>query len=141
MVFKNSIVLGKLTRGLIALLPVLMLGGCRPADQRMLVAYVRGSWVIGVTPGTWNVGETKDCEIASRSPILPDSRGDVLLCGEVTRETWGLAAGNDLRSQIYEAATPRDVAFVNSGHPMYSGSKFTHTLWQCERAGEDLRCR
>jgi hypothetical protein len=61
--------------------------GCRPKNQDMLVAYVRGNLADGVKQGTWDIGEVKECGDTNPA-VLPDKRYDLLVCGTETQAAW-----------------------------------------------------
>ncbi len=100
----------------------------------MQVAYLKGNWAYGMTQGTWNYGETRECQLASRSFQPPDTRGDVLFCGSDTELAWNLGwLRPDLRNKIYENARLLKVSFRSSGH----SSRNKDPWWICKRNGED----
>jgi hypothetical protein len=113
--------------------------GCRPRNQNMLLAYVRGDiFLPDLRRGNWNVGETTRCQIASRTSTAPDSRGDLLLCGAETQGAWSQTwLRSDIKPQIYNAATEQAVRFHSIGH---SGGRFGPDWWQCRKTPEGINC-
>jgi len=82
----------------------------------MLVSYVRGDFYYGFSSGSWELNETKECEIASRTSRPLDDRKDVLLCGMDTRTAWKLSwIRSDLRTVVYEHARRFAVTFHSAG--------------------------
>ena len=85
----------------------------------------------------WNEGDVKECQIASRSSIPPDKRGDLLLCGSDTLNAWSvtwLLPG--VKSQIYEKTSSFPVTFRSSGH----SSRAHDTWWWCKRTLDRIDC-
>ena len=81
-------------------LVILVNTGCRPKNQDMLVAYVRGNFADGVKQGTWDIGEVTECGDTNRD-VLPDKRWDLLVCGAETESAWEqIWLRNDIKSQI-----------------------------------------
>jgi hypothetical protein len=113
--------------------------GCRPRNQPMLVAYVRGDvFLPDLRPGSWGVGETTRCQIASRTSSAPDQRGDLLLCGAQTQGAWSQTwLRGDIKTQIYNAATEQVVTFHSVGH---DGGRFKPRWWQCRKTPEGISC-
>ena len=123
-------------RGAIALI-VLLCEGCAPKGGTMQVAYLKGNWAYGVTQGMWDYGETRECQLASRSSQPPDKRLDVLVCGSDTELAWNLGwLRPDLRNKIYENARLLKVRFRSSGH----SSRNKGTWWICKRNDEEIIC-
>jgi hypothetical protein len=105
----------------------------------MLVAYVQGDiFLPDLQLGTWNFGETKRCEIASRGTIPPDKRGDLLLCGDKTQLAWSQTwLRGDIKTQIYEAAKTQFVNFHSIGH---GGTRGGRVWWQCTKSSAGIDC-
>jgi hypothetical protein len=105
----------------------------------MLVAYAQGDiFLPALRPGSWQVGETRRCEIASRGSLRPDKGRDLLLCGDTTQLAWSQTwLRGDIRNQIYDAAKALKVSFHSAGH---SGRKGTSPWWQCGRTSEGIDC-
>ena len=72
----------------IALLLLLVAVACAPKGGNMQVAFLRGNAAYGMTQDKWDYGETKECQLASRSSQPPGPRGDVLVCGSETELAW-----------------------------------------------------
>lgn len=119
----------------------ILLANCKPPDQKILVATVRGNYISGIRARSWNYGEVRVCELASKSTVPPDTRGDLLLCGSETQDAWGNTEDNKGRSDIYSSAVMTNVKFLNSGHPGASGSKFSRTIWHCQKSMEGVLCQ
>lgn len=113
--------------------------GCRPANQDMLVAYVEGDvFLPSLRAGHWDFGEDVECELASRTSVLPDDRGDLLLCGAKTQLAWSQAwLRADIKTQIYETAVKQTVKFHSLGR---GGNRGGHRFWQCKRAPDEVDC-
>jgi hypothetical protein len=61
------------------------------------VACVQGeAFLPDLRAGTWNVHEEMECQVANRTSIPPDERGDLLLCGAKTQLAWSQACLDDL---------------------------------------------
>ena len=117
----------RMTRTGIVLLFLLSVG-CTPKSGNMQVACMRFNSFYNLTPASWNYGETKKCQMASRSTQLPDKRGDLLICGEDARVGWSMSyLRSDFKSQMYENAHAVPVTFRSSGH-----SGRSDTWWACE---------
>ncbi len=112
--------------------------GCKPKNQNMLVAYVGGDLFLPrISSRSWVVGETKACQIASRTSIPPDKWRDLLLCGSDTQLAWSQTwLRADIKKAIYEAAGEQAVSFDSSGH----SSRFTGRWWECRRIAEGISC-
>ena len=55
---------------------LVLLTGCKPKDQEMLVVYVQGDvFRPSLSPAPWGEGESQQCRIASRGSPAPDKRG------------------------------------------------------------------
>ena len=116
---------------------ILVAAGCTPKDGTMKVAYMCFNADYSMRPGIWNEGETKECQIASRSTEPPDKRGDLLICGNSTQTGWSISwLRPDIKSQIYENASTMSVTFHSAGH----SSKVQDTWWSCKRIHENVRC-
>jgi hypothetical protein len=115
--------------------------GCRPKSQDMLVAYVQGDvFLPNLRAGVWNVGEGLECQIASRTSIPPDERGDLLLCGAKTQLAWSQTwLRPDIKTEIYGAAKKQTVKFLGSGHVGHNG-RYSPRLWQCRRTVARFEC-
>lgn len=110
--------------------------GCRPKNQDMLVAYVRGNFAYGVKPDTWDIGELKECENTNRAVLL-DKRWDLLVCGAETQAAWEQSwLRSDLKSAIYQSATIFSVSFLSIGRSKYRG--YQPRVWQCKRTSEQI---
>ena len=121
-----------------AIVLVILEAGCAPKDRSMPVAYIKDGYAMyGVKPDTWDYGEVKECQIASRSTQRPDERGDLLLCGAATMTAWGMSwLRPDFKSQIYQNARTFAVTFRSAGH----SSRFHDTRWWCQRRPESINC-
>jgi hypothetical protein len=112
------------------------LNGCRPKNQDMLVANVRGNYAYGVKAGTWNLNEVKDCGMANRA-MLPDKRSGLLVCGAETQAAWDVVwLRSDIKSQILESARTFAVIFHSSGRSRRDS--FQPKVWQCKRTSERI---
>jgi hypothetical protein len=130
-------------------LPILGLGlllifatECRPANQTILVAYVKGDvFLPNLESGNWNINEIQECEIASREsvPNKPEEGRDLLLCGEKTQLAWSQTwLREDIRVQIYAAAKKLHVNFRSAGHG--GRSRGSSPRWQCKKRADGLDC-
>jgi hypothetical protein len=91
----------------------------------------------GVKSDMWNYGEVRECQLASRSTVRPDERGDLLLCGTETLSAWSISwVRPDFKSQIYENARTYAVTFRSAGH----SSRAHDTWWWCNRTAENISC-
>jgi hypothetical protein len=153
MTFERNIVVG--------LLVVLLLAGiaCGPKNGDMPVVYVEKDITsdLMVRPGTWEVGEIKRCELASRAtPFLSPGEKDLLLCGMPTSLLWLeskpsgeqtvkypqlVEQGKQARHYLYNHAKTFAVAFHNNGQkePWIDGKGYD-TFWQCKRTGDGISC-
>jgi hypothetical protein len=115
--------------------------GCRPKNQDMLVVDVQGDVFLSrLTASIWNFGEVIECQIASRTSIPPDERGDLLLCGAKTQLAWSQTwLRSDIKTQIYAAAERQAVEFRNAGHPLL-GNRYSPRLWQCRKTPDRILC-
>ncbi len=103
----------------------------------MPVVYMRGNTADGMRQGTWDYGEVKECQIASRSTQPPDNRGDLLLCGPDTEYVWNISwLRPDLKTQIYEGARTFRVTFRSAGR----SSRTRDTWWKCQRTPDAIHC-
>jgi hypothetical protein len=127
----------QLATGLLLMIAV----GCRPESKDMLVAYVQGDiFLPHLRAGIWNVGEGMECQIASRTSIPPDERGDLLLCGAKTQLAWSQTwLRPDIKNEIYGAAKKQTVKFHSAGHPGHDG-RYSPRLWECSRTPERIDC-
>ena len=115
--------------------------GCRPKSPDMLVAYVQGDvFLPNLRAGVWNVGEGLECQIASRTSIPPEERGNLLLCGAKTQLAWSQAwLRPDIKTEIYSAAKKQAVRLHSAGHPGHDG-RYSPLLWQCRQSPERIDC-
>ena len=113
--------------------------GCRPKNQELLVSHIEGDvFLPDIRAGIWNFGEGIDCQIASRTSVLPDGRGDLLLCGAKTQLAWSQTwLRPDIRTQIYDAATKQRVKFRSAGH---GGGRGHPPSWICKRIPDEIDC-
>jgi hypothetical protein len=113
--------------------------GCKPSNQSMLVVNVQGDvFLPKLQACTWKIGQTERCEIASRGSILPDARGDLLLCGDKTRLAWSQTwLRSDIKTQIYNAAQIRTVKFHGIGQ---DGGRGRSPLWTCNWSAAGIDC-
>jgi hypothetical protein len=113
--------------------------GCKPKNQDLLVAHIEGDvFLPNLRAGAWNLDEGLNCQIASRTSMPPDSRGDLLLCGAKTQFAWSQTwLRADIRTQIYDAATKRRVNFQSSGH---GGGRVSPPSWLCRRTPDEIDC-
>lgn len=123
-----------------ALLLVIALG-CRPKNQDMLVAHVQGDvFLPHLGAGIWNFGEVIECQIASRTSIPTDKRGDLLLCGAKTQLAWSQTwLRPDIKTQIYAASKRQAVEFRSVGHPVL-GTRYSSPTWQCRKTTDRIVC-
>jgi len=121
-----------------AIVVLILEAGCAPKDRSIPVACIRSGYAAyGVKPDTWDYGETKECQLASRSTQPPDERGDMLLCGTETLTAWGMSwLRPDFKSQIYQNARTFPVTFRSAGH----SSRAHDTWWWCKRTAESVSC-
>jgi hypothetical protein len=115
--------------------------GCRPKNQDMLVAHVQGDMFLShLGASVWNFNEVIECQIASRTSIPPDERGDLLLCGAKTQLAWSQTwLRPDIKTQIYAAAERQAVEFRSAGHPAL-GNRYSPRLWQCKKTPDRMVC-
>jgi hypothetical protein len=115
--------------------------GCRPKNEDMLVAHVQGDvFLPHLSAGLWNFSEVIECQIASRTSIPPDGRGDLLLCGEKTQLAWSQTwLRPDIKTQIYAAAEKQPVEFHSAGHPLL-GNRSKPRSWQCRKTPDRVVC-
>jgi hypothetical protein len=128
-------------QGLLAIALFLTLGvGCRPENRNMLVAHVEGDvFLPRLRDGRWGPEENVECEIASRTSVSPDDRGDLLLCGTQTQLAWSQTwLRADIKTQIYEAAIEQKVTFHSVGR---GGNRGGHRFWQCKRTLGKIDCK
>ena len=123
-----------------ALLLVIAIG-CRPKNQDMLVAHVQGDvFLPRLNAIPWNFSEAIECQIASRTSIPPDGRGDLLLCGEKTQLAWSQTwLRPDIKAQIYAVAERQAVEFHSIGHPLL-GNRSEPRSWQCRKTQDRVVC-
>jgi hypothetical protein len=135
---KNS---GSPLRYCAAALLLIIAIGCRPKNQDMLVAHVQGDvFLPHLSASLWNVSEVIECQLASRTSIPPDERGDVLLCGEKTQLAWSQTwLRPDIKTQIYAAAERLAVEFRSVGHPLL-GNRSKPRSWQCRKTPDRVMC-
>jgi len=115
--------------------------GCRPKNQDMFVVHVQGDvFLPHLSTGIWNFGEVIECQIASRTSIPPDERGDLLLCGAKTQLAWSQTwLRPDIKTQIYAAAERQAVEFRSVGHPIF-GNRYAPRWWQCRKTTDRTVC-
>lgn len=113
---------------------------CRPKNQEMLVAYVQGDiFLPHITPQAWNLGETKECQIASLTSQKPDDRGDLLLCGYCAQLGWSqIWLRRDIEDQIYSSSLKKSVRFHSIGHDR--GSRNSDPWWKCQKNIDGIDC-
>jgi hypothetical protein len=100
----------------------------------VLVACVRGNYAYGVKPGTWALGEVKECGMAKRA-MLPDQRRDLLVCGAETQAAWDVAwLRSDIKSLLLDSAKTFAVTFHGVGRSRRD--TFQPRVWQCKRTSE-----
>ena len=92
---------------------LLLVAECKPPAQKMLVVYVHGDvFLPDFRSATWNSGDAVDCELASKTSIPIDKRGDLLLCGGLTQLAWSQTwLRADIKSQLYQSANTLAVDF------------------------------
>jgi len=102
------------------------------------VVSVQGNYAYGVKPGTWDLGEAKECGMANPA-MLPDRR-DLLVCGVETQAAWDVVwLRSDIKSQILDSARTFVVTFHGTGRS--KRDSFQPTAWQCKRTTERIiRC-
>ncbi len=124
---------------LISLLLFFVIGACRPKNQRMLVAYLEGDvFLPSLHTSDWSLGEPVECEVASRTSVAPDKRGDLLLCGAQTQLAWSQTwLRPDIKSQLYNRATLSFVVFHSTGH---GRGRYAPPLWTCRKALSEIDC-
>lgn len=112
---------------------------CRPADQELLVAHIEGDvFLPNIRHSIWNFGDSMDCQVASRTSVAPDQRGDLLLCGAKTQLAWSQSwLRPDIRTQIYGAATKQTVKFHSAGH---GGGRGHPISWLCKKTRDEIEC-
>jgi len=119
---------------------VLGCAGCRqPKNQKILVAYIEGDgFSRSASAKDWKYEQGVECVLASDShQFPPDSRGDVLLCGEQTQHVWSMVSlRSDVKDQVYKAARMSDVTFRGAGR----GSRTWGTSWSCKRLSQGIDC-
>jgi hypothetical protein len=95
------------------------------------VALVQGDvFLPHLSASPWNFSEVIECQLASRTSIPPDGRGDLLLCGEKTQLAWSQALLRpDIKTQIYAASERLAVEFHSVGHPLL-GNRSKPRSWQ-----------
>jgi hypothetical protein len=115
--------------------------GCRPKNQDMLVAHVQGDvFLPHLSASIWNFREVIDCQIASRTSIPPDERGDLLLCGAKTQLAWSQTwLRPDIKTQIYAAAERQAIEFRSVGHPALV-NRYSPRLWRCRKTLDRIVC-
>ncbi len=120
---------------------IVIAGGCRPRDQKLLVANVEGDvFAPALTATSWKLGAGMDCQVASRTSIPPDERGDLLLCGGKTQLAWAQTwLRPDIKNQIYNAAKKEVVQFHSSGGTGHGG-KYSPPIWRCKRMPDGIEC-
>ena len=132
---KASLCLGYCFAGIL----LLVASGRKPKNEDLLVVYIEGDvFLPDIRPAAWNLGEGLDCEIASRTSMPPDTRGDLLLCGAKTQLAWSQTwLGADIKAQIYDAATKRRVKFQSRGH---GGGRSAPPTWLCRKTRDEIDC-
>lgn len=105
----------------------------------MLVAYLQGDvFLPNLHTAAWNLGEHVECEVASRTSVAPDKRGDLLLCGAQTQLAWSQTwLRPDIESQLYNRATPFFVVFHSTGH---GGGRYAPPVWTCTKTPSEIDC-
>lgn len=110
-----------------------------PRNQTMLVAYIQGD-VFSHSAGAqvWKYGQGIECVLASGSlQFPPDTRGDVLLCGDRTQLAWSQVwLRSDTKDQVYDAARMLEVTFRGTGR----GRRGWGASWSCKRLPESIDC-
>jgi|SRR5580692_9005766 hypothetical protein len=124
-----------------AVLLLIIAIGCRPKNEEMLVANVQGDvFLPRLSASPWNFGGVMECQIASRTSISPDGRGDLLLCGEKTQLAWSQTwLRPDIKTQIYAATERHAVEFRSVGHPLL-GNRYKPRSWQCRKTPDRVVC-
>jgi hypothetical protein len=126
---------------------LLLLTACGPKTQELKVVYVRGDFA-HLMPDTWEAGETKDCQFASRTSVAPDGRGDLFLCGIHSGVLWvatkfaaQIPALSHTRDVFYEDAKTFPVAIHGTGQdqPWVDGSGHS-AHWQCKKMADRIDC-
>jgi hypothetical protein len=111
--------------------------GCAPKNTNLPVADMQGNLADGLRPASWDYGQIKQCQIASRSTQPPDERGDLLFCGPATLLAWNISwLRPDLKSQIYQNTRVFGVTFRSGGH----SSRAHDTWWSCQRMPDGIHC-
>jgi len=127
---------------------LLLLTACSPKTQELKVVYERGDYA-HLTPDTWEAGEAKECQFASRTSVAPDGRGDLFLCGTdsgvawvVTKFAGQFAEVSHARDVLYEDAKTFPVAIHGAGHDEQWVDGSGHgTYWQCKKMADRIDCQ
>jgi hypothetical protein len=113
---------------------------CRPPSGVMRVAYISGDIYLPQIESTpWREGDVLPCQLATRTSIAPDKRGDLLLCGEKTRLAWDVTwLREDIRTSIYQASHHEMVKFLSRGSRDYKGGRGG---WLCRKTADGIECK
>jgi hypothetical protein len=114
----------------------------------MPVAFAAGDFLIDLRPGTWDIGEVKDCEVAT------NKGKELLLCGTNMSITWSMLSTEERsggekgsqatahKSEIYLTAKTFPVTFHGENTPLVlsTGERFPKA-WKCQRIADGIDCR
>ena len=133
---------------------LLAVAGCsKPADMPVAFA-AAGSLQYDLRPGTWDVGEVKDCEVATHTDKYADKGKDLLLCGMNVQLAWSGAEksdgekGSEAKDHNYEIlislnAKTFAVTFHGKNTPLavLSNGESLPKTWRCQRTADGIDCR
>lgn len=105
----------------------------------MRVVSVSGDiYLPSLRPEHWNDGEVRKCWLANRTAPRPNTAKDLLLCGDTTKQAWGLTwLRDDVKSSLYAASAQRQVNFHSSGH---GGGRRESEWWACKNTFASIEC-